>query len=240
MSFGQNEGGTLLYVSVVAGKFASKLPNISDAYEDGDVNGKLKPNHRVRMNKNSEQVAEFTFDSADGMIDRFETRESDFGTQISISLKFEDGTIVVISTNAFNDDGDTLTSIASSIGDQIGLVDFNKELKIGLSKRDGKVRGISFEQDGVYIPSTKENEAFKEHISQRPQATKKNGLQGEKWDFSAPSEWQWGQIQAALDRFTSERTSGDQATSGSGSDSEKGIEFPNIDDESDKKDDLPF
>lgn len=226
MSFGHNEGGDLKYASVISGKFASKLASAEEAFSEvvRDDNGNidlvkstLKPNHRARLNKNNILVGEFVFDSASGTIDRFETRDSEFGTQISLSLRFDNGTIVVISTNALNENGETLTSIAASIGDQIGLVDFNQPLKIGLTRKDGKVRGISFEQGGVYIPNSKDNKAFADHIAKRPQPVEKQGLKGKFWDWSAPSAWQWEQINNALERFVVDRTGGDDSPGGQSS-----------------------
>jgi hypothetical protein len=197
--FGNSEGGNIKYASIVAGKFV--IP-VSEE-EAKNENGTLKPNHRVRENKNGVTVYEFTFTEVSGTADRVTTQESPYGKQLKIGLRNGD-TVCSLGMNLFNEDGETLTMPAASIGNQIGLVDFSKQLKISLYKKDGLVRGLSFEQDGMYIPSRDNNPAYASHIATRPQAVKKTTLNGEKWDFSAPSQWQWNQIVKAIDRSIAE------------------------------------
>jgi len=204
--FGQsNESGNrLMFASIVAGKFASKVKeeNKSEAY-DGD--SFLKANYRLRKNKMGEEVLEYTFDSLYGKVSRLEFRESNYGEQLNMSITNDKaGMTVVISFNLFNEDGDTLQMAASSLGDQIGLVDFNQEIELGLRKKDGKVKGVAITQNGVYIPSFHDNERFQKHVEDRPEATKKETLKGDKWDFSAPSAWQYEQIKAGVARLASE------------------------------------
>ncbi len=202
MSFGHKEEGNLKYVQIVDGAFAVKVTEQEALNPDGT----LKVNHRKRVNKKGDTVYEFVAHSVSGVIDRLQIRDSDFGPQVSLGVRFEDDTIAAIGFSLMNDDGSTLTTISSSLGDQIGLVDFSKPVKIGLSKsKEGKLRGIAFEQGGVYIPNSKENEKFASHISHRPQPVEKTSLTGEKkWDWSAPSEWQYNQIKKAIDRFVQE------------------------------------
>lgn len=194
--FGNSGGGNVKYISVVDGKFAIQVSEQEATKEDGT----LKPYHRKRVNKQDKTVYEFTFTEFEGLIDKITTRDSDYGQQLSVGVRNAD-TVGVLSMNLFNQDGETLTSTASSIGDQIGLIDFSQPVKISLFKKDNAVRGLSFTQNGVYIPSRDNNEKFREHIAQRPQAVKKKTLNGEKWDFSAPSAWQWEQIQKGISRL---------------------------------------
>ena len=206
--FGQsNESGNrLMFASIVAGKFASKVKeeNKQEAYE-GD---QLKANYRLRKNKMGEEVLEYTFDSLYGKVSRLEFRESNYGEQLNMSITNDKaGMTAVISFNLFNEDGDTLQMAASSLGDQIGLIDFNEEIELGLRKKDGKVKGVAITQNGVYIPSFHDNERFQKHVEARPEATKKETLKGVKWDFSAPSAWQYEQIKASVDRLASDLTS---------------------------------
>ena len=203
MGIEHKEGGDLMYANIVAGKFAVTV----DESVALDASGNLNTNYRVREKEKGankgQKVYEFIFDSVSGMVDRFELRETQFGDQLTLSVKF-DGSIVSIGFNAFNDSG-TMTSYAASIGDQIGLVDFSKELKIGLSKKGGKVRGIALEQGGVYIPNSKDNTAFAAHIANRPAPVETTNLKGEKvWNWEAPSKWQFEQIQAGIARIIAE------------------------------------
>ena len=201
--FGHNEGGNLIYAQIIDGKFAVR----KTAEEALDANGKLTPNFRKRTlqkgaNAGSE-VYEWVFDSMTGKISRIEVKESDFGKQLGVNITGADGTTVVLTVSLKNDSG-SLTAPASSFGDQIGMIDLSREISLGLSKKDGKVRGVAFSQDGTYIPNTKENADFAAHIANRPQPTEvPDPLEGGKLvkDWRAPSLWQYNQIQAAIDKL---------------------------------------
>jgi hypothetical protein len=197
---GQSEGGNLKYAQIIAGKFASKV----DASEAMNPDGSRKPNYRVRTNKKGVEVTEHIFDYVTGTFDRIEIKDSDYGKQLTFSLR--DGEdLVSIQTSAFNESGDTLTSLAATFGDQIGLIDFGGEVKVALSKKDGKVRGIAFQQGGNYIPNSKDNPVFANHIAVRPQPVERTTITGEKkWDWSAPSAWQFAQINTAIQRLVNE------------------------------------
>lgn len=194
--FGNTESGNIKYATIVDGAFAIKKSESEATNPDGS----LKPNYRKRKNKKEEIVYEFTFTQVAGFLDRVSTRDSEYGVQLALGIKNGD-TICVISFNAFNQDGETLTTPAASVGDQIALVDHTKPIELSLYKKDGFVRGVSFKQDGVYIPSRDSNERFKAHIDQRPQPVKKTTLTGDKWDWTAPSAWQWQQIQNSIQKF---------------------------------------
>ena len=204
---GHASGGDLMYANIVAGKFASLVEkSVAE-----DSSGNLLPNYRKRVNKNDVTVWEYIFDSVSGIVDRFEIRDTPLGDQVTLSVKFDAGgtqTIVSIGFNAFNESG-TMTSYAASIGDQIGLVDFTKELKIALSKKSGKVRGVALEQGGIYIPNSKDNAVFAEHIKERPAPSKTQNIKGDDvWNWEAPSKWQYEQILAGIQRLQTQGVGG--------------------------------
>lgn len=197
-----NEGGNLKYAQIIDGKFAVR----SSADEALDANGKMLPNYRSRAlqkGANAGQlVYEWVFDSMTGTISRMELRDSTFGKQLSINFTGSDGEVIAVSMTLKNESG-TLTAPAASFGDQIGIVDLSTPVKIGLSKKDGKVRGVALSQNGDYIPNTKENEKFAAHIANRPQPVDEfdeiDKVMKKNW--KNPSLWQANQIMSAIDRL---------------------------------------
>ena len=223
--FGQS-GGNTKYVSIVQGKFAQRV----DEQTARDESGNLKPGYRKReLTKGTnagKEVYEFTFDYLTGKLTNIRVDATDFGKQLLAT--FENGdTRVVVTMNLKNDNG-TLTRPVSSFGDQIALVDLKAEVKFGLYKKDGSVKGVFFEQNGVFIPSPNENEEFKKHIADRPEPTQEKDLDGDlKWNWKQTSIWQYNQIEAAIDKF---------AAMGVGED--ESVKPPTIKEED--EDDLPF
>lgn len=199
--FGENTPG-VIYASIVQNKLAIKV----DEDEARDEQGRINPGYRVRKlgagpNEGQDRY-ERVYDHVTGNLSSVSFKPSDYGTQLVITLENE-GSTVQVQTQGINDN-DTLSSFAASFGDQAGMIDVSKPIKLGLTKRnDGKAGGVYIEQDGEYFPALNKNERFKNHIAKRPQATKKSGLGGEdKWDYSQVSAWQYNEIKGLIERLT--------------------------------------
>lgn len=214
--FGQSEGGNIVFASVIDGKFAQKVDQSVATNEDGS----LKPNYRKRVNKNGDTVYEYTFASAFGRITQLNFREGKFGDELQLGLRNDEAnTTLVLGVMLLNEKSQTMNMVPASIADQIGLIDFSKDVKIGLSRKEGKVKGVAFTQDDVYIPNFNENQAFHDHVSQRPAAVEKPALggKGTVWDFKEQSEWQYNQLAKNIERLVTFLNEPTKAVNNSGS-----------------------
>lgn len=216
--FGDNSQG-VTYTTIVNNKIAIKV----DEEEARDGNGNLKPGYRVRKlnagpNEGQDRY-ERVHDYVTGNLTAVEFKPSDYGTQLILTLENGENT-VKIQTQGINDN-ETLAPFAASFGDQAGMIDVYQPIKIGLTKdKTGKSRGVYIEQNGEYFPALHKNERFKAHIAQKPQATKKAGLGGEeKWDYSAPSAWQYNEIQSLIEKLVEKGVGADEASSADEADS---------------------
>lgn len=196
-----NGGGGAIFASIVKNKIAYRVEE-SEAVNEA---GLIKPNYRKRalekgVNAGTE-VYERIFDNMTGRVTNIDTKTGEYGTSLLLTVE-NGGTKVVLDVPLLNQDG-TMTIPAGSLADQFALVDFDQDVKIGLFVKDGHVKSVFFEQNGLYIPSTKNNPKFEAHIQSKPRASKKvdEFTGAEKWDFSAPSEWQKSEVKKAINYF---------------------------------------
>lgn len=201
---GQREGGDLKYANVINyGNRDSSNYQFSwgvSEEEAKSADGMLKKNYKKRTNKNGDVKYEFTFGWASGKFSKIDIRDTQFGKQLSFSLTYEEEgekKILVFNIPLYNQNG-SMSFLAGSFGDQIGLIDFSKEVTVSLTKRGT----LAFEQGGVYIPNTNDNEAFKKHVAAKPEPTEEEQIDGsKKWNFKAPSKWQYTQIISSQQRL---------------------------------------
>lgn len=208
--FGNDSAG-ITYVSVVQGKFAIKV----DESEARNSEGMIKEGYRSRkLTKGKNEgstVYEQVFDHITGTVTEVKWNPSDFGTQLYIKLS-NNGNEALVQVQGINE-SDTLTTLAGSFGDQCGMIAIGQPLKLGLTKKDGKVRGFFIDQNGEYFPALHQNKRFADHIAPRPKATKTTGLDGtDKWDNTAPSTWQYNEINKFINALSADGVGGASPT----------------------------
>lgn len=193
-------GGGAIFASIVKNKIAYRVDET-----EATQNGQIKPNYRKRklekgINAGTE-VYERVFDFMTGRITKIDKKTGEYGVSLLVTVE-NGGTTVILDIPLLNQDG-TVTIPAGSLADQFALVDFDQDLKLGLFVKEGQVKSVFIEQNGVYIPSTKKNPAFEKHIQSKPRAEKKvdEFTGAEKWDWTEPSKWQKQQVVNAINYF---------------------------------------